>query len=52
MSSFAFVVSDAAIFKWENPDSKKLSNFYKSWTASGQTRTGTSGSKLLAFFTK
>lgn len=30
MSSFVFVVSNAAIFKWVNPDSKKLSNFYKS----------------------
>ena len=31
MSSSVFVVSNAAILKWVNPDSKKLSSFYKSW---------------------
>lgn len=31
MSSSVFAVSNAAIFKWINPDSKKLSSFHKSW---------------------
>lgn len=32
ISSFVLVVSNAAIFKQVNPDFKKLSNLYKSWS--------------------